>query len=157
VDAMEPFSFHRVQLRPHRHYSRTAISPGTPSVLEGCRLCRWRTGEAGGSTGAVGQTVGHEGGLRAPVGPARVLRSLGTRVTLGLLRSIARPYQHHFDPLSQSDSAGHAIGGSWPRCNACTLWCSPRSRWVGSITIEGRRRPLNSVSHRAKGCLIRLT
>ena len=30
-------------------------------------------GEAGGSIGAVGQRVGHEGGLRAPAGAARVL------------------------------------------------------------------------------------
>ena len=69
--------------------------PGTPSVLERCRLCRWRAGEAGGSIGTVGQRVGQEGGLRAPAGAARVLRSLGTRVTLGLGgRTICSPGHH---------------------------------------------------------------
>ena len=81
---------------PIRPYSRTAMSPGTPSVLEGCRLCRWRTGEAGGSIGAVGQTVGQNRLLRATAGPARVLRSLGTRVTLGPLRGTIGCSQHHF-------------------------------------------------------------
>ena len=95
VDAMEPFSFHSVHPRPHRHYSRTAISPRYPLGTGKMSSVSLRTGEAGGSIGTVGQTVGQEGGLRAPAGAARVLRSLGTRVTLGLGgRTICSPGHH---------------------------------------------------------------